>query len=658
MLTERISEDIDNKAILLADNIAASIIFNDQQTASDTLFSLRNDSTVRYSGVYDIDDLLFAEYKRDPGPAVDVPEVLEPGIYMEEQYVEVIRPVIFKQGQIGTILIRSDLTDLNNMIVQYGYIVIFVFLISMMLAALLSQNLQRLISGPIEQLARLAEEISKDQNYTRRLDLNRSDELGILINSFNAMLAVIEDRESELKDHTDHLEHLVMVRSEQLHKHAYYDSLTELPNRNMLYERLNQEISQSKRDNKLFALLYLDLDRFKTINDSLGHNVGDELLSAVAKRLTEVVRKNDLIVRLGGDEFVILLSNISSPNNASIVAESVVSVFSNPFELSKSGATLHISASIGISIFPKDGDDTESIMRNSDASMYEAKSRGPGKFSFYEKGMNATSHRQLEIENYLREALNKNEFYLCYQPQFSLVEDMLIGMEALIRWDNPVLGQIFPREFILLAEEIGIINEITLWVINTACRQNKLWQDAGMPPMVMAVNVSATHLFSVDIVKQIKQALDLSGLKPEYLEIEITEDIFLDDTDRIMRNLNEIKEIGVKLAIDDFGTGYSSLSYLQSFPVDTLKLDGSFIRKIGENPASENLVSATINLAHSLNLKLVAESVETQGHLDFLREKGCDIIQGYFYSKPLTKEKFEKFMADQGPIGNLYKKAN
>lgn len=643
-LSQRITEDIDNKAILIAENIASSLIFQDARAAKETLTTLHKDSTVKMAAVYDKHGKLFALFIGDAGQHDEIPAVGKYGVVLGQHYVEVFRPVVLNNEQLGTVFIRSDLTDFKEKIIQYTYIVVVVFFLSLLLALIISPPLQRLISGPILQLARLAEDVSKNKNYSIRLEVERDDEIGTLIDGFNTMLGVIEDRERQLKDHTDRLEHLVHIRSEQLHKRAYFDSLTELPNRNMLFDRLSQEISRSKREQLSFALMFLDLDRFKTINDSLGHDVGDELLGAVAKRLLKKVRKEDMIARLGGDEFVVLLTNITKPEDINAIAEIIKSVFSSPFELSKSGATLHVSSSMGISIYPQDGDDVESLMKNADASMYAAKKEGPGQYCFYKKGMNAASHRQLEMENHLRHALLHNEFYLCYQPQVRLKDNTIYSMEALIRWPSPQLGEVSPSEFIPLAEEVGLLTDITSWVTEKACLQNKILQEAGVPPIIVAVNISASHLMMANVADHIKDILDRSMLDPRQLELEITEDIFLDDSERTIMNLQQIKELGVQIAIDDFGTGYSSLSYLQKFPVDTLKLDGSFIQKIGESRASEKLVSATINLAHSLDLKIVAECVETQYQWDFLKEQGCDFAQGYFFCKPLPAKEIKHFL--------------
>ena len=643
-LSQRITEDTDNKAILIAENIASSLIFQDARTATETLTTLHKDSTVKMAAVYDKHGTLFASFIRDAGQHEDIPAVGKSGVVLAQYYVEVFRPVVLNADHLGTVFIRSNLTGLKKKITQYGYIVVVVFFLSLLLALIISQPLQRLIYGPVLQLARLAEDVSENKNYSIRLEVDRDDERGTLINGFNTMLGVIEDRERQLNDHTDHLEHLVHLRSEQLHKRAYYDSLTELPNRNMLYDRLSQEISRSKRERVSFALMFLDLDRFKKINDSLGHDVGDELLCAVAKRLLEKVRKEDIVARLGGDEFVVLLTNISSPQDIDAIAKTIKSVFSRPFKLSNSGALLHITSSIGISIYPSDGDDAEALMKNADASMYVAKKDGADQYCFYKKGMNAASHRQLEMENHLRHALLHNEFYLFYQPQVRLKDNTIYGLEALIRWTSPQLGEVFPSEFIPLAEEIGLLIDITSWVSEKACLYNKMLQDTGIPPIIIAVNISASHLMTANIVDQIKEILDRSLLDPRYLELEITEDIFLDDSERIIINLKQIKELGVHIVIDDFGTGYSSLSYLQKFPVDTLKLDGSFIQKIGEKHASEKLISATINLAHSLDLNIVAECVETQYQWDFLKEQGCDFAQGYFFCKPLAAEEIKHFL--------------
>lgn len=377
----------------------------------------------------------------------------------------------------------------------------------------------------------------------------------------------------------------------------------------------------------------MDLDRFKLINDSLGHDVGDELLKAAANRLKEISRDSDTVARLGGDEFIYLAEGIEKPEDAGRIAQKINEVFKTPFVLAN--YVLHVSTSIGISVYPSDGQESSHLLKNADVSMYHAKEQGPGSYCFYRDEMNQTIHQRLEIENQLRNAIDNNEFHLVFQPQLCVNTNDIVKLEALLRWTNPELGCISPAEFIPIAEEIGMINQLGKWVINEACRHQKFWQEKKVR---VAVNVSSSQLLDVSLVDYIKSVINEHQTEFEDLEFEITEEVFLEHSQRTIGVLSELQYLGIKIAIDDFGTGYSSLSYLKDLPVDTLKLDGMFVMDLDENRTSRGIVSSTIILAHSLNLKIVAECVETKQQLDFLKSQQCDYVQGFYLHKPLTAD--------------------
>ncbi|MBF0458167.1 MAG: EAL domain-containing protein [Nitrospirae bacterium] len=423
---------------------------------------------------------------------------------------------------------------------------------------------------------------------------------------------------------------------------AHFDSLTDLPNRTLFYDRLSHVLGHSRRYNQMFALLFLDLDGFKFINNSLGHDIGDLLLKMVAARLPKCVRESDTVAHAGADEFVIILPLLERVQEASMVAEKILDTFSTPFYLDTHEC--FVGMSIGISVYPDDGDDIDALLKNSDIAMYQAKSKGGNTYQFYNPEMNSRALRRLELENNLRKALEKNEFRLQYQPKIDLNTWSVSGVEALIRWLNPQLGMISPVEFIPLAEETGIIISIGEWVLRTACAQAKHWQDLGCNGILMSVNLSARQFKSKDLVLTISNILEETGLSPDSLELELTETVVMDDAETAIKILREIKNMGIHIAIDDFGMGYSSLSYLKRFPIDCLKIDRSFVNDITTDTDDAAIATAIIAMSHSLKLRVIAEGVETNGQLEFLCALDCDEAQGYLFSKPLPVEDIETFL--------------
>ena len=421
---------------------------------------------------------------------------------------------------------------------------------------------------------------------------------------------------------------------ERMRHIAQTDSLTGLPNRLTLQIRLAQLLPEARRHQWQLAVMFIDLDRFKIINDTLGHQVGDELLRDVAIRLSRVVRETDFVARLGGDEFVILLPAISGPADAAIIANKIIGALSS--SILTGNHELHTSPSIGISIFPDDGSDGDTILKNADTAMYHAKSAGRNNYQFYAAEMNQTASERLDLEHKLRHAISRNELALCFQPQFSADGSHATGVEALIRWHHPTDGMISPIRFIPIAEETGLIVEIGEWVLRTACHEMKKWIDAGLKPVRVAVNVSARQLRRRDFCEVVAGVLAESGLPAELLELEITESSVMENPEEAIEILQRIGRMGVTLAIDDFGTGYSSLAYLKLFPIDHLKIDRSFVADIEVDLNDRAIAFGTIALAHSLGLNVIAEGVETADQLELLRSNGCDEVQGYLFSKPLN----------------------
>ena len=432
---------------------------------------------------------------------------------------------------------------------------------------------------------------------------------------------------------------------EQIRLLAYYDALTGLPNRRFFLQQLEQALVFANRHDRMLAVLFLDLDRFKLVNDTLGHGVGDRLLQDVADRLLRCVRRGDclaradeecppsLVSRLGGDEFTIMLSDIEHFQDVAKIARRILDAVSVPYSLE--GQEVFVSTSIGISLYPFDATTASDLIRNADGAMYQAKEQGRNGYQIYDESMNAKALERIILESQLHKALKEEEFTVYYQPQVSSQTGRVVGVEALVRWNSKELGLVEPGRFLPLAEEIGLVIQIDQWVMREACRQHKLWVDAGLPPVTLAINISGQQFMKNELLETVTSVLKESGLDPGLLELELTEGVLMAHTERTVKTLQALKGMGVRLAIDDFGTGFSSLSYLKRFPLDVLKIDRTFINDITTDPDDAAITLATIEMAHTLKLKVIAEGVETKPQLEFLTKNGCDMYQGYLFSKPV-----------------------
>ena len=429
---------------------------------------------------------------------------------------------------------------------------------------------------------------------------------------------------------------------QELQHLATHDTLTGLPNRLMVGQLLDHAIQSAHRYNRQLAVFFVDLDRFKTVNDSLGHDAGDRLLKEVAARLRQSLRHVDVVGRLGGDEFIILIEDFQDVKQLEILAHKILATVMQPMFLL--GEECRVTASIGISVFPQHGRDEQSLMKNADIAMYFAKEEGKNNFQFYSENMHAMSSARLAIETNLRHAIERNELYLNYQAQLDFRTNEIAGVEALLRWNNRYLGLVTPTQFIPIAEETGLIVPIGRWVLRTACMQNVAWQKQGLPPVSMAVNLSLRQLMDETFLQDVRDILEETGLAPQLLELEITENMVMHSPARLIPVLTKIKALGVRLAIDDFGTGYSSLAQLKNFPIDSIKVDRSFIRNLPQDRDNKAITEAIINMGRSLNLTVIAEGVETKEQERFLRRKVCDEMQGFYFSKPLEPEQFAELL--------------
>lgn len=446
----------------------------------------------------------------------------------------------------------------------------------------------------------------------------------------NQLVSVFNDI-TELKEKEDQIRH-----------QAYHDPLTDLPNRLLFNDRLKLEIAHSKRYQKMIGVLFLDLDRFKNINDNLGHGAGDLLLKQVAERISTHIREGDTVARMGGDEFTLIISEIAKPEDAAIISQRILHEIKKPYMIE--GKKLYITASIGICIFPNDGEDEKTLTKNADMAMYRAKEEGRDNYQFFTVDLNIRAQKRLSLENDLRNAVKNMDFLLYYQPRINVKLNRITGVEALLRWNHPVKGLIYPKEFLHLAEETGLILPISEYVLYQACKNNKNWQSQGLPSVPISVNISALQIQQKNLAEMITNILDYTGLDPAYLMIEILENRIIEYIDVSITTLKKLKEMGVSIAIDDFGSGYSSLSSLRKLNIDTLKIDASFVQEIHINSDSLAIIETMINLSKGLKLKVIAEGVETEQQKRLLKKKKCYEMQGFYFSKPLTEYELIDFI--------------
>jgi diguanylate cyclase (GGDEF)-like protein/PAS domain S-box-containing protein len=432
---------------------------------------------------------------------------------------------------------------------------------------------------------------------------------------------------------------------EKLNHLAYHDALTDLPNQVLFKDRLKQAIALSRRNDQLQAVLLLNLDRFKTINDSLGYTAGDRLLQSVAQRLTSCVRESDTVARFGGDEFAILLTQIPRAQDAANVARAIKQTLDQAFLFEDQ--EIFVSSSIGISLYPHDGRDTGGLLKTAGVALDRAKVQGGNNFQFYTAGGTTRALKQLVLESNLRPGLERNEFIVQYQPQVDVRGFHLVGMEALVRWQHPGLGLLYPNDFVPLAEDSGLIIALGDWVLRTACAQSMSWQDAGLTPLTLSVNFSARQFQQPTFITDVARILKETNLDPRWLELELTESSIMKDPEEAIEKLHELKLMGIKVAIDDFGTGYSSLNYLKRFPIDTLKIDKTFVSDVCKDPHDTAIVRAIIDLGHALDLTVIAEGVETKEQLQYLSALECDVLQGFLFSKALSAPVFEELLVEQ-----------
>lgn len=660
-------------AEIIAANSSAAILFGDNAAARETLAFLDAQTHIEAAVIYGADGEEFASYRKKGFDGVlPKPDLQQDKAQFWSDHVELFAPVMMEGSQEGFVYLRSDMRFLDERVTWFMVIVAIVLVASLLVAFALSQKMQHIITDPLLRLSNIARQITTEKNYSLRVVGGGRDEIGRLMVDFNAMLDEIQQREEELSYHKAQLEERVAQRTSELETanqelevskekaesvarrmeyHAHHDSLTGLPNRALLNDRINTELAHARRQQSMTALLFLDLDRFKIINDSLGHAIGDQLLQVVARRLKNCVREDDTVARLGGDEFMVLLPHISGSSDAGRIAKKIIEALLEP--VSCNGHELHITTSVGISIYPFDGTDAETLVKNADISMYRAKELGRNKAIYYTAEMNTGSQKKLALETNLRKALANNELKLFYQPKIDISSNTIVGVEALLRWEHPTMGYISPQDFIPVAEDSGLIVPIGEWTLQTAFGKLREWHEAGHDRLTMAVNLSSAQLSRPGLDEVVSRAIRDAGIDPRLTELEVTENTAMQNIDTSIEALQSLKEMGVTIAMDDFGTGYSSLSYLRKLPIDIVKIDQSFVHDIPESKEDVLIAQAIIAMAQSLNLSLVVEGVENVKQLNFFRQQGCNIVQGYLFSEPAGPEHILKLLQEQEKLSTF-----
>jgi diguanylate cyclase (GGDEF)-like protein len=606
-------------ANIVGQNSTAALLFDDRAAAVEVLQALEAERSVVSACLYGQSGHLFAEYQRRPEihdcPAQLHREPAAPG------YATVSRTVGRDGDFAGTLYLKSDLQEIEERWRHMLQITGWLLMMALVIGGVAGSLLQRKISKPVRELAGAMHEVTERHNFGARVSLSGADEIAQLGSGFNTMLAELEKRAAEKT-----------AFEAQLKLQALNDELTGLPNRRLLADRLSHALDVAKRESHQVALLYVDLDGFKLVNDSLGHAIGDLLLRQVGDRLRSRVRKSDTLARLGGDEFAVVLSGLHARDEASQVAGELLEVLGPPFMVEDHEIT--ISASIGASIFPDNGATPVLLLQQADSAMYAAKRSGKNRMVYFSEELGDSVRERLNLETQLRNALAHGEIRVDYQPEFDVASRRLVRFEALARWLHPALGAISPGKFIPIAEETGLIVPLGIYVMEMACREAVRWQSMTARPLQVAVNVSSIQLMRETFVEEVAGVLRHTGLDPHLLQIELTESVMLKGPQRVADAMTRLATLGVSLAIDDFGTGYSCLSYLPRLPFDALKIDRSFVNDVGTRPEIDAMVHSLVTLAHNLGMQVIAEGVETEKQMEMIAWLGCNEAQGYLLGRP------------------------
>jgi diguanylate cyclase (GGDEF)-like protein len=630
-------ESLTSTAKITAENVQAAILFSDESDANKILAEFSNDSRILTAAIYTSDKQLFASYDVSKENIAVLYKFAEENksYQFENDLFHLYQPISI-QGEgniIGYVYLKANLDSVYQQLKQNILVITIIVFSVLILTILLTSKLQKLISAPILDLAQATKTIKNEKNYGLRVEHNDYLEIQQLSDGFNSMLSEIQERDN-------HLQHLAM-----------YDELTGLHNRKYFIDILHQAIARGSRKSQQHAVLFLDLDRFKHVNDSLGHSVGDEILQQTSKRLTFITRDDDIVARFGGDEFIFLLQDIPSLHHVAEVTDRILEKLRAPFTYRNHSIVM--TPSIGISLYPDNGKTPDDLLKKADTAMYRVKNQGGNAHLFFTDTMNQEAQHRQNLEEDLHAAIEKDEFFLHYQPKINLHSGEIVGMEALVRWHRKGMELVPPNAFIPIAEETGLIIPIGNKVIHKAIQQTKSWIDTDLFKHRVAINISAKQFRQASFLDHLKAKIEECQLSPEFLEFEITEAVVMENTNESIAKMKKIKDFGITLAMDDFGTGYSSLSYLKKFPFDILKIDMSFIRDMQVSNVNASIVRSIISLAHTLGLEVVAEGVEQENQATLLRDMNCDLIQGYLFSKPLKSNDISELLQKNTTLFDL-----
>jgi len=608
-------------ADVVGQNSTAALNFGDPAAAVEVLEALRAELPIVTACLYDSSGILFAQYQRQ-AETRNCPASRTQMAAPTRKFPSVDRPVIRHGEFVGTVLLVSDVRELEKRWKRMLLLAGVLLALTLTIGGVSGSLLQRKISKPIFDLASAMQKVTAEKAFSARVTLSGSDEIAPLGKGFNAMLSELERREN------DKVEFEAKLKFQ-----ASNDALTGLPNRRLLADRLDQALALAKREQRILALVYIDLDGFKLVNDSLGHSIGDSLLFEVAARLRTRVRKSDTLARLGGDEFTIILGSLHAKDEAMVVSTMLLDALAPAFYIEDHQLT--VSASIGISLFPESAQNASDLMQQADSAMYAAKRNGKNQAMYFTADLGTLVRERLNLENQLRDALARGDIQVHYQPEFDVMSGKLVRFEALARWTHPTLGAIPPNKFIPVAEESGLIIPLGTYVLEKACTEALKWQTIAPYPVQVAVNVSSIQFARKQFVDEVAEVLSRTGLLPHLLQLELTESVMLNGIHDCAATMKKLKEWGVTFAIDDFGTGYSCLSYLPALPFDALKIDRSFVKTCHLNPARKMLVQSLINLAHNIGLRVIVEGVEIAEQFDLIGRLGGNEIQGYLLGRPM-----------------------
>ena len=621
-------------ANILAGNIATSIVSKDVLSISNILASVEYNNKIHQTFALDNSWKLFGAFHKGNDFVRQrkiIPIIKENKNLWYKGYFYAVVPILNDDIQIGHLVIVASLDDFYTRMLKYTFVIVLIFVVAVYVTSKFRESLQNSILEPIAKLDEVTTEIIKTKNLDHDIPSFNSDEIGDLAKNFKHMIGELDSYHTELNKQKNALSY-----------QANYDALTNLPNRALFHDRLKQSIYKSSRNNEKFALFFIDLDKFKDVNDTHGHELGDKLLVKVSKRLSSVLREDDTLARLGGDEFIVIMNNLKEFHFASVLAQKIIDILEVPIEVE--GEELFISCSIGISLYPQDSIDENELLKFADIAMYRSKHDGRATYHFYVEEMIQEVMMRTNMQSRIRNALEQKEFIVYYQPQYNIENDKLIGVEALVRWQDKTRGLVSPDKFLPFAEEFGMIVGINRQVMHMAMSQATAWHSKGLYFGRLSINISIEQIEDKNFVGLVQSLLYATKCNPNWITLELTEGQIMKDPKTAIAILEQLNSLGIMIAVDDFGTGYSSLSYLKHLPISELKIDKSFIADIPGNEDDMAIVDSIIAISKSLKLDLIAEGVETEEQKEFLLSKGCKKIQGYLYSRPISAEEVTELL--------------